>query len=67
VCRWSGRSHHHIISGCPAAIGQQANQERIQAQREIQYPHGKAACFKCGVPTQICERWSADGTVQDAA
>ena len=64
VCIADAPRSYHIISQCHTAAGQRANQERVAVQRSIRYST-RVICFKCGVPSRICQRWSTDGTVME--
>lgn len=60
VCYRVGTGYHHSITTCPSTSSHRINEERKLVQRTIRFARG-IACFKCGVPQTICERW--DGYV----
>lgn len=56
ICRQAGQSTSHSISKCQSAKGKQANEERAHVQKTIRI-QSNVACFKCGIPHEICNRW----------
>ena len=60
ICHQAGRASHHSISRCKQSDSKAAETERQIVQRRIVFV-GKVACYKCGVPRAMCDRWTADG------
>jgi superfamily II DNA helicase RecQ len=60
VCMAEGRENMHSISQCKEEKGKMAENERQIAQRRIRFD-AYSACFKCGVPQDICERFEDNG------
>lgn len=55
-CHQVGRRSDHSITRCPESESRAANQERGIVQSSIEFPWN-VACYRCGVPRAICERW----------
>jgi superfamily II DNA or RNA helicase len=64
-CRVEGRPYRHLLRQCPVQSTAIIEQGRQQLQLRIKYAPF-SCCFKCGVPQVLCDRWTADGRVQQA-
>jgi RecQ family ATP-dependent DNA helicase len=60
VCMAERKENTHSISKCKEEKGKIAENERQIAQRRIRF-EAYSACFRCGVPQDICERFEDNG------
>jgi hypothetical protein len=62
ICTAHDRSAEHIVTKCLSAEGALAGAVQ-DYMRTVRYPK-HVACFRCGIPQRICNRWSPDGRTE---
>lgn len=60
ICHQAGRASNHSISRCKQRDSEAAEAERQIVQRRIKFVNN-VACYKCGIPRMLCDRWTPDG------